>query len=289
MNVKTLADTPPWDWPVDARDTLLAALRDERTPEADRSLAAQLAGDWVVMNDALAGALIATVRNSRWSDDTRGSAAIALGPTLENADTMDFDDEDDVLISEECFHRTRAALQELYRDPEIPDTVRRDVLESSVHAPQEWHADAVRQAYSRDDSSWRRTAVFCMSFIPGFEDEILEALRSSDEELERNAILAAGDQRVEEAWPHIVALIDSDDTPKPILLAAIDAVVNLRPEEAALVLGELVDSEDEDISEAVLDALALVDDPDEDDDFEDEDDDDDDDDDKGPANDKRGR
>ena len=54
-------------------------------------------------------------------------------------------------------------------------------------------------------------------------------------------------------------------------------------------MGELVDSEDEDISEAVLDALALVEDPDGDDDFEDDDDPEDDDDDTGPANDKRGR
>ena len=182
---------------------------------------------------------------------------------LAYADTMRFDDPDDVLISEECFHRTRAALQELYRDPEVPHSVRRDVLEASVHAPDEWHPNAVRQAYVQDDSSWRRTAVFCMSFIPGFEDEILESLRSSDEEVERNAVLAAGDQRVDDAWPHIVALIDSNDTPKAILLAAIDAVVNIRPEEAMEVIGELAESDDEDISEAAMDALALVDDFDE--------------------------
>ncbi len=272
MNIKRLADTPPWEWPNNARDTFLSALLDVATPDADRALAAQLAGDFVVMDDAIAAALIQTVRNNRWSEDTRGSAAIALGPALANADTMLFDDPDDILISEECFHRTRAALHELFRDPEVPNGVRRDVLEASVHAPQEWHGEAVRQAYIRDDSSWRRTAVFCMSFIPGFDDEILEALRSSDEEIERNAVLAAGDQRVDEAWPHIVALVDSDETPKAILLAAIDAVANIRPEEAMSVLGELAESDDEEISEAALDALALVDDID-DDDLDDDDDD----------------
>ncbi len=270
MNLKRLADTPPWEWPSNARDTLLNALVDPGTRDADRSLAAQLAGDFVVMDDAMAAALVNTARNSRCSDETRGCAAIALGPALANADTMRFDDPDDVLISEECFHRTRAALQELYRDPEVPNSVRRDVLEASVHAPDEWHPNAVRHAYVQDDSSWRRTAVFCMSFIPGFDDEILEALRSSDEEIERNAVLAAGDQRVDDAWPHIVALIDAEDTPKPILLAAIDAIANIRPQEAMDVLGELAESEDEDISEAALDALALVDDSD--DDFDDEDD-----------------
>ena len=76
-------------------------------------------------------------------------------------------------------------------------------------------------------------------------------------------MLAAGDQRVDDAWPHIVALIDSNDTPKAILLAAIDAVVNIRPEEAMEVIGELAESDDEDISEAAMDALALVDDFDE--------------------------
>lgn len=271
MNLKRLADTPPWEWPNDARDTLLSALVDPGTRDSDRVLAAQLAGDFVVMDDAIANALVNTARNGRWSEDVRGSAAAALGPALANADTMRFDDPDDVLISEECFHRTRAALQELYRDPEVPHSVRRDVLEASVHAPDEWHPNAVRQAYVQDDSSWRRTAVFCMSFIPGFEDEILESLRSSDEEIERNAVLAAGDQRVDDAWPHIVALIDSKDTPKPILLAAIDAVVNIRPEEAMEIIGDLAESDDEDISEAAMDALALVDDFDEDIDEDDDD------------------
>ena len=54
MKVHTLAETPPWDWPADAHDEILAVLRNQEAPTPDRLLAVQLAGDLVVLNDVLA-------------------------------------------------------------------------------------------------------------------------------------------------------------------------------------------------------------------------------------------
>jgi hypothetical protein len=63
---------------------------------------------------------------------------------------------------------------------------------------------------------------------------------------------------VDAAWPHIRELVDSDATDKSLLLAAIDAVINMRPQEAAEVLGDLIDDDDQEISDAVYEALAMA-------------------------------
>ena len=50
-------------------------------------------------------------------------------------------------------------------------------------------------------------------------------------------------------------------TPKPLLLAAIGAVPSIRPQEASEVLSRLIESDDEDIVEAVHEALAMAEEP----------------------------
>ena len=62
----------------------------------------------------------------------------------------------------------------------------------------------------------------------------------------------------ERAWQHVVDLVESSDTGKPLLLSAIDAVAAIRPREARNILGDLTDDDDEDISEAVFDALGMA-------------------------------
>ena len=140
-----------------------------------------------------------------------------------------------------------------------------------MRAPQDWHQAAVRAAYASDDEAWRLTAVFCMRFVRGFEEQILEGLESKNPDIHFEAVCAAGNWEVAAAWPHIAALVSSDDTDKPLRLAAIEAVGCIRPHEAAEIFADLCDSEDEDIAEAVFEALTmadgLADEDDEDDEF----------------------
>ena len=49
-------------------------------------MAADLAGDLVVINDALVDALLAIVGNAAEPEELRAKAAISLGPVLEQAD-----------------------------------------------------------------------------------------------------------------------------------------------------------------------------------------------------------
>src|SRR5437867_5327255 len=149
--LRTLKDTPPWDWPEGTGDLLLGILRDEQTGEPDLLLATGLAGDFSVINDELAEVLLSILRSDDKSEQVRGNAAISLGPALEHADTEGFEDSEDLLIKEGTFRRVQESLRELYTDAGVPEDVRRRILEASVRAPQDWHQAAVQAAYVSDD------------------------------------------------------------------------------------------------------------------------------------------
>ena len=85
---------------------------------------------------------------------------------------------------------------------------------------QDWHAGAIRAAYDTGDDDWRLSAVFGMSFVTGFDDEILDALQSDHPEVQLEAVRAAGNFGVVAAWSHVHTLVRSRDKEKPLLLAA---------------------------------------------------------------------
>lgn len=273
MDLKTLYDTPPWDWPEGTAKTFLGILRDDKADESERLLAAELAGDSTVINDDLADALLSILRNGDESEELRGKAVISLGPALEYAYMDEFEDPDDVPISEEIFRGIQESLRELYMDAGVPKEVRRRILEASVRAPQDWHQDAIRAAYFSGDESWKLTAVFCMRFVRGFNDQILEALETENHDIHYEAVCAAGNWEVDAAWSHIASLITTEETDKPLMLAAIDAVAGIRPQEAAEILVDLTDSDDEDIVEAAYEAMTIAEGL-SDDEYDDDDDDD---------------
>ena len=275
MNLRTLKDTPPWDWPEGTRKTLLDILRDDRPSESDLLLATELAGDFTVINDELVDALLSILRSGDRPEEVRGRAAISLGPVLEHADTEAFEDADDLPIAERTFHRIQESLRKLYMDANVPTDVRRRILEASVRASQDWHRDAIRAAYASDDDVWRLTAVFCMRFVRGFDAQIREVLDSANPDIHYEAVIAAGTWAVGAAWSHVAALVTSGKTEKSLLLAAIDAVASIRPHDAPELLADLADSDDEDIADAVHEALAMAEGPSGEDENDERDDDDD--------------
>lgn len=258
MNIMTLKDIPPWEWPPNTDKMFLDVLHDDRADGSERLLAVELAGDSTVICDELADALLSILGNEREPDDLRGLAAISLGPALEYAFIDDFEDPDEVPITEQMFHRIQETLYKLYLDENAPKIVRRRLLEASVRAPQDWHQNAVRDAYTRDDEAWKLTAVFCMQYIRGFDKQILESLSSENPEILYQAVCGAGNWEIDAAWPHIAAFVTSEETEKELLLAAIESAALIRPHEASEILGPLLDSDDEDISDAVHEALIMA-------------------------------
>jgi hypothetical protein len=258
MDLTTLRDTPPWQWPEGTTATLLDVLRGDQGSVSDLLLAAELAGDVTVIDDGLVDALLALLRRGDMPDAVRGQAAISLGPVLEDVDSAGTEDADDLPITRRAFHEIQGSLRELYLDASVPRDVRRRVLEASVRAPQAWHRDAIRAAYRSDDEPWKLTAVFCMRFVGGFEEPILEALASPNPEIHHEAVIAAGNWGVDAAWPHVATLVGSPKTPKPLLLAAIEAAASIRPHEALELLDGLADSDDEEIADAVQEAMTMA-------------------------------
>jgi hypothetical protein len=257
VDLRTLIDTPPWDWPRDAAETFQKILVDGMAEESDRLVAAQLAGNSTVINDGLAESLMAIIRNVDEPEKLRARAAISLGAVLEQADIDGFDDPNDVPISERIFRNIQDTLHRVYLDRSNPKEVWRRTLEASVRAPQPWHQKAIMAAYLGGDKDWMLTAVFSMRWIRGFDNQILEVLEGCDGENQYQAVAAAGNWELQAAWPHIIALLKNARTPKPLLLVAIGAASSIRPDEAREILIDLATSDDEEIAEAADEAIAI--------------------------------
>jgi hypothetical protein len=258
LKLDLIEATPPWEWPRDARDVFLHFLRDRNEGESHREIAADLAGDLVVMDDEIAETLLSIVSSPTESLKLRCAAAIGFGPALEQSFAEEDIGPDEMPLSEAIYHEIRQRLRDLYADTSLPKLLRRRILEAAVRAPQEWHAEAIRQAYVSRDREWVLTAAFCMKYIPGFDSEIVKLLRHRDPEIRLEAIKAAGSKEVEEAWPYIEQILTSGDPDKDILLAAMEAAACIRPREAGLLIVGYADSEDEEIAEAAEDAMSMA-------------------------------
>lgn len=258
MDLKKLQTMPPWEWPPDAGETLLAVLRDASATNEERMLAAELSGDPVVVSDDIVRALMKILRASQEPELLRVTSAVALGPILEQADTDGFDEPDGVPISERSFQDIQAALHTIHGDADASKLLRRRALEASVRAPADWHPGAIRTALGSGDEDWRLTAVFCMRFVRGFEHQILEALEDADPLITAEAVRAAGAWGLDRAWPRVSALLTHESTPRDLLLAAIDAAAWIRPDQAVELLDPLTNSRDPEIAEAAYDAMLLA-------------------------------
>ena len=69
---------------------------------------------------------------------------------------------------------------------------------------------------------------------------------------------AAGNWGIKEAWPHVTELLPSTGEEKALVLAVIDAASGIGLPEAIEPLENLLDPEDDDIIDAVHEALAVL-------------------------------
>ena len=259
MDLQKLYDIiPPWDWPKDVAEIFQEILDDQSADLSERLLAAEMAGNLVVFNDALAKTLLSIVDNNDETIEMRAKAAISFGPAFEHVDLYEFDDADDIILSEGIFREVQASFKKFYYDAGFPKEVRRRILEAAVRAPLDWHSAAVRAAFASGDAGWQCTAIFCMQFIQGFDKQILEALECENPDIRYEALLAAGHWQMAKAWPTIARLASDPGIDKTILLAVIDAAANIGLPESVALLEKLLYSDDDDIVDAAHEALAQL-------------------------------
>ena len=265
MSLKPLADhVPPWDWDDDHKALILDTLVDGDADASERTLAAEMAGSIVMIDDEIAEILLQLAADTGLSDELRAACAISLGPALEECSAMELDSstENNLLdvfgdesISKTVYKRIQAGLYRLYEAAASPLEVQRRALEASIRAPEDWHEQAVSRAWQSNDPRWQLTAVFCMGWIEGFHDETAEALDSDDPEILEHALRAAGNKEIQSGWRTAVSLAVDVDTPKPLRLAAIEAVAAIRPQQAYSALEDLLYCGDEEIEQTVEEAL----------------------------------
>ena len=258
MDLDELYDVPSWEWPEGTKEKLLDLVQDTGASPEDRETAAELFSDISIMDDTVAGMLLKIASDADEDPMVRGTAAVALGSALEFVGMEGFEDPEEMPLSEKAFKEIQQKFYELYHDPRTPEVVRRNVLEGSVRAPQEWHRQAVAASYASGDDEWKLTAVFCMRWIDGFEQQILESLESDDPDIVYQAVCAAGAWGVPEAAPVLEALLQLEEIDEELLFATIEAVATVMPERAPEVLGELLNSDDPEVVDAVEEALATA-------------------------------
>jgi HEAT repeat protein len=252
--LEQLKAVPPWDWSEEAGDWLREALQDD--DEQTRLVAARLAS--AVVDDGLAGELLRVCREDPTAE-VASAAAIALGPALEEcyveydeglADAMP-DLPETAPLSREVYQRVVETLEGIYHDADCPTKVRRRALEAAVRAPRDWQVGAARAAHRSEDSDWRMTAVFCMGYLPGFEETILKAMTEDEHPgVRREALLAAGNQEIDAAGPEVLRVAGDRGAPTELRIAAVAALETIFPEGSQELLETLAEAEDEELAEA---------------------------------------
>lgn len=211
------------------------------------------------MDDALAREILAIIASDA-ADDVRADAIVALGPAVEECGIEYMDDElpegvpFTAPLSREAYGELADALRAVYEDESQPTLVRRRALEVLVRDPQPWQADAIRRDFASSERDWKMTALFAMGYVRGFEQELLDVLRTAEGDLLYEAVRAAGNAEVVEAAPILEAFALSEETDPDVRLEAIAALPSVDPECFDL-LDELAESTDEQVRGAAEQAL----------------------------------
>ena len=248
LNQLFMAD--PWQWPEEAQQWILDGLVNSET--SVRLLACEVASQ--NLDAESADILLMLVRGDR-DASVAAAAAVALGPTMEiYRDDIDFgDDLDNLEVSEEELTQQNCedilrCLEAVYRRSDRPKLVRRRCLEAAVRGPLTWQAEAVRDCWTSEDPQWRATAVFCMGFLPNFDEEILNALDIGNDDIQREALRSAGRRGLKTAGDALVEVAANPQADKDARIAAIEALARVHPKNSDELLHDLMQAEDKDIA-----------------------------------------
>jgi HEAT repeat protein len=248
------APEPAWDLPLESRAVLEESLRSD-DPEVRREAVEMLAHS---LDDGLAMIALELARCDP-DEEIRAAAASVLSPALAAAVAAEQEAGAPASpLSPAAAEAVRQGLRHLYYDSESPKEVRRRALEASVQSPGAWMEGAVRAAWASDDPEWRTTAVFCMTRLPGFADELLAALRDRQPSVRLEAARAAGDSALEAAASRLLALARAADEEPLVRMAAMESLALLGDQEAIGPLREIATTADPELAFAARAALARL-------------------------------
>ncbi|MCA9797488.1 MAG: HEAT repeat domain-containing protein [Candidatus Eremiobacteraeota bacterium] len=254
--IELLEQVESWQWPPATGQVLVAIFKTDQNQDM-RCRAALMLGDLAIFNEQIGQALLAAVRDADQPVDVRAAAAVALGPALEQTELVGFDDLefDPPPLPEELFEQIQETFHDLSLDPTQPALLRRRTLEASVRAPEAWHRESVEKAWKTNDSEWQITAVFCMGYLPGFEDKVLEALKSPYQMVVNEAVFTAAERGMPEVFERLATMARDGQLSDEQRFTAIGGLGAMATQESVAVLNELSTSTHEEIARAAKEAL----------------------------------
>lgn len=252
--------------PLEARQKLLQQLVD--VSETNFELDYRLLG-WMTLDDEDAESR-ATAIELLWEDErlalmdrlieiaqwdesvqVRASAATALGRFILLGELGDLPERETV--------RAQDIVVNLLSDQDEDVEVRRRALESIANCGHEIVVEAIEEAFDSDDPRMQASAVFAMgrTYDTRWNKFVLREISNPDPAVRYEAARASGELEIEEAVPHLARLAQGRD--REIKEVAIWALGEIGGSYALRVLGSLADAaekdEDEDLLEAIDEAL----------------------------------
>ncbi len=141
---------------------------------------------------------------------------------------------------------------------EADSTLRKRALESLSYSSRPETAALIESAFERADPAWVASALRAMgrSHDERWNDNVISKLLDEDPIIKFAAVEAAGQLVIEAAVPILLQILDDDEEPEDVATACIWALSQIGGDDARTYLVALLDqTEDEDLSEFLEDAL----------------------------------
>ncbi|MEZ4666951.1 MAG: HEAT repeat domain-containing protein [Anaerolineae bacterium] len=247
--LKELAETSETNYEFDYNELAILAL-DDSNPAIRASAIGLL---WHDNSLAVLSRLIDLAENDE-SSAVRAAAASDLGRFILLGEYEE--------IPESSAVRAQDAVVGLLTDESEDVEVRRRALEAISNSSHEIVSSAIEEAYISDDRLMRVSSIFAMgrSYDQRWHDTVLRELHSDDPEIRYEAARAAGELELEEATSVLgqLAVLDDRDTK----MVAIWALGEIGGQLALRILNGLAedaeDANDDDLYEAIEDAIGYA-------------------------------
>jgi len=141
---------------------------------------------------------------------------------------------------------------------EADSNLRKRALESLSYSSRPETAALIESAFERADPAWVASALRAMgrSHDERWNDNVISKLLDEDPIIKFAAVEAAGQLVIEAAVPILLQILDDDEEPEDVATACIWALSQIGGDDARTYLVALLDqTEDEDLSEFLEDAL----------------------------------
>ena len=164
-------------------------------------------------------------------------------------------------LNEKHLRKIEEALLSIIRSDENP-ALRRAAVEAFGYSGREDAVAIIESAFEREDPLWVSSALRAMGRAHDnrWDDSVVSKLLDADPRVRFAAAEAAGELSIEEAGPILLKMLEDEEEDDNVTMAAIWALSQIGGEDArAYILNMLDNTDDEDVTEFLEDALDNLD------------------------------